>query len=126
MEDIMDVTLLQTAVVAHLQWKSKLSDFFYGVEELSLADVPDHTACDFGKLFYSTIKQEFSDFDEMPQLELLHKQVHDDIKRLIQMPADARKGAEGKQALDAFKKKCDKLVQIIEHLEIKAKQAATV
>ena len=25
---------LQAAVIAHLNWKSKLSDFFYGVEEL--------------------------------------------------------------------------------------------
>jgi hypothetical protein len=118
----MDVTNLQVGIIAHLQWKSKLSDFFYGVEELTLADVPDHTRCDFGKLFYSTVKQEFSDFDEISTLEVLHKEVHDDIKTLIQMSPEVRKNAEGRQALDTFKQKCDRLVQIMERLETEAKQ----
>ena len=118
----MDVTNLQVGIIAHLQWKAKLSDFFYGVEDLTLADVPDHTSCDFGKLFYSTVKQEFSDFDEISALEVLHKEVHDDIKRLIQMPEETRKSADGRQALDAFKKKCDRFVQMLERLEAEAKR----
>jgi len=118
----MDVTNLQVGIIAHLQWKSKLSDFFYGVEDLTLADVPDHTQCDFGKLFYSTVKEEFSDFDEISTLEVLHKEVHDDIKRLIQMPLETRQSAEGRHALDTFKKKCDKFVQILERLETEAKR----
>jgi methyl-accepting chemotaxis protein len=118
----MDVTNLQVGIIAHLQWKSKLSDFFYGVEDLHLADVPDHTTCDFGKLFYSSVKQEFSDFSEISALEVLHKEVHDDIKRLIQMPAEMRKSAEGRQALEVFKQKCDKFVGMMERLEAEAKR----
>ena len=117
----MDITNLQVGMIAHLQWKSKLSDFFYGVEDLTLADVPDHTQCDFGKLFYSTVKQEFHDFNEINELERLHKQVHDDIKRLIQMPPEVRKSAEGRQALDVFKKECDRLIGMMERLEAAAK-----
>jgi methyl-accepting chemotaxis protein len=117
----MDITNLQVSIIAHLQWKSKLSDFFYGVEELTLADVPDHTHCDFGKLLYGTVMREFSDFAEMPALEKQHKEVHDDIKRFIQMPPEDRKGAAGRQALDNFKKKCDNLVAMMERLEAQAK-----
>lgn len=117
----MDVTNLQVGMIAHLQWKSKLSDFFYGVEELTLADVPDHMHCDFGKLLYGTVMQEFNDFSEMSALEKLHKEVHEDIKRLIQMPLETRKGATGKQALEDFKKKCDRLIQMMERLEAQAK-----
>lgn len=40
---------LQAAVIAHLNWKSKLIDFFYGMEDLTLVDMPDHTRCDFDK-----------------------------------------------------------------------------
>ena len=120
----MDVTNLQIGMIAHLQWKSKLSDFFYGVEELTLADVPDHTSCDFGKLLYGSVLREFSDFNEMNILESLHKEVHDDIKRLVQMPKEDRMAAKGKQALENFKKKCDRLIEIMEHLEAKAKAQA--
>ena len=118
----MDVTNLQVCMIAHLQWKSKLSDFFYGVEELALAEVPDHTSCDFGKLLYGTVLQEFSDFDEMNILESLHKEVHDDIKRLIQTPKEDRMAAKGKQALEDFKKKCDRLIGMMERLEAQAKR----
>lgn len=117
----MDVTNLQVGMIAHLQWKAKLSDFFYGVEELTLADVPDHTHCDFGKLLYGTVMQEFSDFSELSTLERVHKEVHEDIKRLIQMLPEDRKGAMGRQALDNFKKKCDGLIAMMERLEAQAK-----
>ncbi|MDU9048363.1 MAG: CZB domain-containing protein [Candidatus Electrothrix sp. Rat3] len=117
----MDVTNLQVGMIAHLQWKAKLSDFFYGVEELTLADVPDHTNCDFGKLLYGSVMQEFSDFSEMSALEKLHKNVHEDIKQLIQMPQEERKSATGKQALEDFKKKCDELIQMMERLEAQAR-----
>ncbi|MCI5138180.1 MAG: hypothetical protein D3922_07135 [Candidatus Electrothrix sp. AR1] len=117
----MDITKLQVGIIAHLQWKSKLADFFYGVEELSLSDVSDHTSCDFGKLLYGSVLREFSDFDEINTLESLHKEVHDDIKALILIPLEERKSATGKQALDDFKKKCDRLVQIMERLQAQAK-----
>ncbi|XCN71981.1 MAG: CZB domain-containing protein [Candidatus Electrothrix aestuarii] len=120
----MDVTNLQVGMIAHLQWKSKLADFFYGVEELTLSDVPDHTSCDFGKLFYSTVLDEFSDFEEINLLERLHKEVHDDIKTLIQMPEAERRGPAGKQALEEFKKKSDSLVEIMEHLEVQVRNRA--
>jgi hypothetical protein len=117
----MDITNLQVGMIAHLQWKSKLSDFFYGVEELTLADVPDHTHCDFGKLLYGSVMQEFGDFSEISSLEKLHKEVHSEIKRLIQMPLETRKSATGKQALEHFKEKCDKLIGMMERLEAQAK-----
>uniref|UniRef100_UPI00405639E9 CZB domain-containing protein n=2 Tax=Candidatus Electrothrix sp. TaxID=2170559 RepID=UPI00405639E9 len=118
----MDVMNLQTGMIAHLQWKSKLSDFFYGVEELTLADVPDHNSCDFGKLFNRSIKQEYSDFNEISAIDVLHKEIHEDIKRLIQLPVETRKSAEGKQALETFKKKCDRFVEMLERLEAEAKR----
>jgi hypothetical protein len=117
----MDVTNLKVGMIAHLQWKLKLSDFFYGIEELTLADVPDHTHCDFGKLLYGSVMQEFSDFSEISVLEKIHKEVHEDIKRLIQMSLEMRKSATGKQALEDFKKKCDRLIEIMERLEALAK-----
>lgn len=117
----MDTMDLQVAAIAHLQWKSKLSDFFYGVEDLAAADVPDHTTCEFGKWLYATGLQEFVDFPEMGALEVLHREVHADINRMIAMPKEIRKADEGKQTLAKFKADCDRLVQMIEDIAKKAK-----
>ncbi len=89
----MDIASLQVAIIAHLQWKSKLSDFFYGVEELTTAQVPNHTNCDFGKWLYLKGLKEFSAFPEMEVIEPLHQKIHEEINRLIQMPKAKRKSA---------------------------------
>jgi len=117
----MDVTHIQMAIIAHLQWKSKLSDFFYGVEELNAAQVPDHTGCDFGKWLYGSGLQDFSAFSEMNRVEALHKAFHEKIKQLIEMPEEKRKGPEGREALSSFKAECDVFVDLLESIEAKAK-----
>ncbi|XOF33345.1 MAG: CZB domain-containing protein [Candidatus Electrothrix sp. YB6] len=118
----MDVAKLQAATIVHLQWKSKLSDFFYGVEELNASQVPDHTHCELGKWLYSSGLQELAELSGTDRLDSAHKEVHNEIKRLVQMPEETRKSAEGKQALAHFKTKCDRLVDILENLEAQAKQ----
>lgn len=118
----MDVTHIQTAIIAHLQWKAKLSDFFYGVEQLNVSQVPDHTGCTFGKWLYSSGLQEFSAYSEISRAESLHKTLHEEIKQLIQMPEEQRKGAEGHKALATFKTECDTFINLLESIEAKAKK----
>ncbi len=118
----MEIMDIQVAIIAHLNWKSKLSDFFYGVEDLAPSQVPDHTNCDFGKWLYGTGLQEAADFPELNHLETLHKDVHDRIKQLVIMPAEKRKSDEGKRALQEFKDKCDNLVNLLESLEAQLKR----
>ncbi|MGX9728319.1 MAG: CZB domain-containing protein [Candidatus Electronema sp. VV] len=108
---------LQAASIAHLNWKSKLTDFFYGLENLSPSDVPDHTRCDFGKWLYANGLKELAHLSETPAMEGLHKEVHEDIKALVMMPKEQRQSPEGQQALAAFKAKCDRLVDMLERME---------
>ncbi|WPD21636.1 MAG: CZB domain-containing protein [Candidatus Electrothrix scaldis] len=105
-----------------MQWKSKLSDFFYGVEQLSVAQVPDHSGCEFGRWLYGAGLQEFSAYSEMKRIEVLHKEFHKKIKQLIQMPEEKRKGQEGREALATFKSECDVFVNLLESVEEKAKK----
>ncbi|MCI5145227.1 MAG: hypothetical protein D3923_06765 [Candidatus Electrothrix sp. AR3] len=119
---ILEAMDLQMAIIAHLNWKSKLSDFFYGIEDLSIADVPEHTTCDFGKWLYSSGLQEFAEFPAIKTVETLHQKVHQRIKNLIIMPKAKRMSDEGKQALTEFKQECDRLVTLLESMEEHAKK----
>ena len=121
----MDTMNLQVAIIAHLNWKSKLSDFFYGIEDLKQSDVPDHTTCDFGKWLYSTGLDECKDVPEVDVLEKLHKEVHADINRLLAMPKDVRLSDEGKKALADFKEKCDTMVSMLERMKTHMEQNKT-
>ena len=116
----MDVAHLTVATISHLQWKSKLSDFFYGVSNLTLADVPDHTHCDFGKWLYGSGLDEFSGYPEMKRVEALHKDFHEKIKELVKIPKEERESPKGQQALRTFKTECDDFVNLLESIEAKA------
>jgi hypothetical protein len=110
------------ASIVHLQWKSKLSDFFYGVEDLDISQVPDYRNCEFGQWLYSKGLTEFSAYSEMVQVESLHKEFHEKIKKLIQIPEEERKSAGGRNALEAFKKDCDAFLNLLNSVEAKAKR----
>ena len=120
--DAMDVAHIQVAIIGHFQCKSKLSDFFYWVDTLSVSQVPDHAGCDFGKWLYSSGLEEFSGYSEMKRVESLHKSFHEKIKHLVQMPEEKRKSAEGKQELQAFKADCDTFVNLLETVQAKAEK----
>ncbi len=118
----LDTMDLQVAIIAHLNWKSRLSDFFYGMEDLNASDVPDHVACDFGKWLYGSGLQDFSGFQEIKRVETLHKEVHAAIKIMLAMSKEQRMTDTGKQALANFKQKCDRLVNLMEAMEAYAER----
>lgn len=120
--DLLGAMDLQAAVIAHLNWKSKLSDFFYGVEDLTVAQVPDHTNCDFGKWLYASGMQTLAQFPELNAMVTLHKEVHESIKGLVSMPKEKREAEEGQRALAKFKEKCDRLVAMLESMEMQMKR----
>ncbi|MCW5199329.1 CZB domain-containing protein [Desulfobulbus sp. F1] len=115
--NIMITMDLQAALIAHLNWKSKLSDFFYGLEELSIADVADHTGCEFGKWLYSKGLKSLAGFSELHELEQLHKEVHESIRILVAMPQEIRNSPDGRQGLVKFHDKCDRLMFMLEDME---------
>jgi hypothetical protein len=115
--DMMLTMDLQAAMIAHLNWKSKLTDFFYGIEKLTAADVPDHNTCDFGKWLNSRGRQDLASHPDTSRMDALHKDVHDSIRMMVNMPEEKRNTPEGKQALQAFKDKCDQLIILLERME---------
>ena len=115
---------LQAAMIAHLNWKSKLSDFFYGLEDLRVADVADHTSCDFGRWLYASGLKSLAGFAEVDTLEQLHKEVHQSIRELVAMPQGKRNLPDGRQELTKFHQKCDQLVALLERMEQQVKKAA--
>jgi hypothetical protein len=118
----MDPMNLQVAIIDHLQWQTKLSDFFYGVEDLSPSAVPDHHACNFGKWLYPQGMRELAGFADLNSMEMLHKELHGDIKGMLMMSKETRKSDTGKQALAAFKQKCDRFVTLLENMQRQAEK----
>ncbi|WP_417915889.1 CZB domain-containing protein [Candidatus Electronema sp. JC] len=115
---------LQAAMIAHLNWKSKLADFFYGLEDLKADDVADHTACEFGRWLYSAGLQSLAGFEDLDTLEQLHKEVHQSIRGLVAMPQEKRNSPDGRQELAKFHEKCDRLVALLESMERQVKRKA--
>ncbi len=112
----LDVTM---AKLAHLDWKSKLIDFIYGLADLKASDVSSHHECEFGKWLYSTGLKDFENLPIMAAIEREHKGVHDELKRIVLLPKEQREGDNGQKMIDDFKVKCDHLVGLLDELNSK-------
>lgn len=108
---------ISVAKIAHLDWKIKLTDFVYGLNELSKDDIVNHFDCKFGKWFYTEGKQEFGHLSIMDEVEDVHKEVHDAIMTMTALPKEVREGDEGEKQLQSFYGKCDRLVELLDKLE---------
>ena len=104
---------VQTAILAHMGWKSKLIDHFHGLKTLSRADVPTHKECKFGQWFYGGGKNEFGNTSLINEIEREHKQIHDSIIAIVDTPQAQLK----KERVDEFRNQCDLLVKKMEELE---------
>lgn len=108
---------ISMAKLSHLSWKSKLIDFMYGLSTLSEADIDSHYECDFGKWLYQTGLEDFSHLPLIKTIEIEHKLVHSEIKRIILLPKSDREGDEGKRIIENFKMLCDNLVRLLDQLK---------
>lgn len=61
---------------AHLAWRSHLESMLHRGMELSLASLPDHTQCDFGKWIAGSEGQALKEHQTSPAMYRLHEQVH--------------------------------------------------
>ncbi|MDQ7089326.1 MAG: CZB domain-containing protein [Methylococcales bacterium] len=109
---------ISMAKISHLDWKSKLIDFIYGFSDLQLSDLSSHLECDFGKWLYNSGLEEFSHLSIMKTIEVEHKAIHDDIKRIVALPKESREGELGQHEIDTFKVKCDSLIYLLDQLKV--------
>ena len=76
---------LQQAMVAHLGWKAKLRGFLDGKGSLDERAAFDHTKCGFGQWYESVGRKELSHISEIKQIERPHRELHELIKRIVEL-----------------------------------------
>ena len=113
----MDISDFKLAISTHLNWKIKLTDFMYGIGNLTISEVPDHNTCPFGQWLNASGLTELRKVTDTSTLESLHKDVHDKIIQIVGMSKEQREGEEGQEALTQFKAKCDELVALLESMQ---------
>ena len=77
---------LESAIAAHMGWAKKLRDTIDGHAEndISVADVHDHTACVLGRYLYGT-GNEYSLFKQYHDLLEVHRRFHKTASEIVQL-----------------------------------------
>jgi methyl-accepting chemotaxis protein len=78
-------TQLQQAMVAHLSWKTKLRGFLDGKGSLDERTAFNHKACGFGVWYEGEGREALSHISEMQQIEKPHRELHELIKRIVDL-----------------------------------------
>ena len=112
---------LSSAKMAHLAWKTKLRSFLDGRSALSEGEAVSHTACAFGKWYYSEGLEHYGQLPEMRQIEQPHTELHAAIKAIVQLKNDGDiQGAEREYA--KVGPLSEKIVGLIDAIEGKINQ----
>lgn len=109
---------LQKAMLGHLGWKKKLRGFLEGKETLDERTAFDHTQCAFGKWLGKLDRAEYSDLGELNQVEIPHRQLHETIKRVVELK---RKGdlAEAEREFNSIAPLSEEVVAIMRSIQAK-------
>lgn len=104
---------------AHLAWKMKIRAYLDGDEAvITGAAATDPHQCTLGKWYYGDGLAQFGQLPEMTALEKPHKELHDTIKRIVELK-HAGKQAEAEALLPQLDRSSDEVVRLLETLEDK-------
>ncbi|MBF0255338.1 MAG: CZB domain-containing protein [Gammaproteobacteria bacterium] len=109
---------LQRARASHLAWKGKLRNFLDGQGSIDEKVAFSHHDCAFGKWYDSVGVNELGHLAELRQIENPHKEMHDTIKRVVQL----KRSGDPASAENEFKKVAplsEQIVGLINKLEQK-------
>lgn len=73
------------AKAQHQIWNLKLRLFLKGQQTLTEAEIVSHRDCKLGAWLYARALSKYSSILEMEDLEQVHAQLHESVKRVIQM-----------------------------------------
>jgi methyl-accepting chemotaxis protein len=81
---------ISTIKAAHITWRLQLEAMLHQGKNLSLAEIPDHTQCDFGKWLATPEAQELKKAAVYPEMIRHHEQVHILAYRIAELHHDGR------------------------------------
>lgn len=112
------VVELHRAKAAHLAWKSKLRAFLDGKATLDKSAAFSHTECVFGHWYYSEGTQHFGQLPEMTAVEEPHKQLHEIIRRIVELKDRGERDA-AEALYEQVEPLSEQIVELISSLEKK-------
>ncbi len=76
---------ISEAIIYHLSWKIRLKGFLDGKEDITESQAVSHKDCDLGKWLYSDVITKYGKEPQIQDLEKVHTEFHDIVKRVLQM-----------------------------------------
>jgi methyl-accepting chemotaxis protein len=73
---------LQSAMAAHLSWKTKVRGFLDGKGTLNEQVAFNHAKCGFGKWYENVGIRQYGNMSELRQIDKPHRELHDLIKKI--------------------------------------------
>lgn len=104
------------ARIMHLSWKSSLRDFLNGKESITLQQATSHKDCNLGKWLHSEGLDKYGNIPEMKELEKVHVELHEIIKKVLQLKNSGNSSAaeEEYQKIDKISSRIFSLLVAVE------------
>jgi methyl-accepting chemotaxis protein len=107
------------AKIDHFAWKTALRKLLHGEKAMDEEEATSHEHCRLGKWIYSDGLQQFGHFQEMRDLESVHKDLHQSVHRVIELYNQGKTG-EAQGEYEHFEQLSDQVVGLLDSLKAKA------
>ena len=104
------------ARATHMAWKAKLRGFLDGNTTLDERAALSHTDCSLGKWYESVGKREFSHIPQLARLEAPHRELHEVIRRVVELKSKGDQEAAEQEYLKVGPLS-EQIVQLIREIE---------
>lgn len=109
---------IPVAKLQHQRWRMRLDRFLKGQESMSESEAVSHRDCDLGQWMYSGGLKEYGSSPEMKDLERVHEQMHNLIRKVVQL----QNSGDDSGAATEFGKMGDMSDKIIDLLDMVERQ----
>ncbi|MDX2507263.1 MAG: methyl-accepting chemotaxis protein [Gammaproteobacteria bacterium] len=107
------ISQLEQAKAAHLAWRSKLSSYLGGKQNIDSKELYSHKDCILGQWYYSEGLKNFAHIPEMQELEPPHEEIH----RVIYDVVELKRSGNDEKAMEIFEKITPLSQQIVEIID---------
>ena len=110
------------AKMNHQLWKRKLGKFVNGEPGMDEKELVSERDCKLGQWLYGEGMEKYSSMGEIFSLESVHKELHELTFNIVDQKKQGNSD-EAKELLSRLGEKSDKIVQLLDSLELKIKSA---
>jgi len=111
---------LNNAKIKLTGWQKRLTQFLQGYGSMDASEALNDHQCNFGKLYCSPGLRKYSQYSQMKEIEIPHKEMHKLIHKIVKLQENGQTD-QAKAEMSEIEIKSNKILDLLGQIEARIK-----